>query len=130
MVAEMASAYKFLDGDGDADFNQHGPRLLHFCSTLGHVQVASWEKLISENRSLPALTITVRDEGGNLRCTRNFQTSRDLEGSVVGQDSHIANASVDLEVSVTDASNRWLCIVKRFAQSGFRNVPQYGGWGW
>ena len=64
---------------------------------------AGWEKLISENRSLPALTIRVFEEACNLRCTCDFQTSRELEGSVVGQGSHIANASVDLEVSVTDA---------------------------
>ena len=66
------------------------------------------------------LFLPLRDEAGNLHCTRDFQTSRDLEGSVVGQDSHIANASVDLEVSVTDASNRWLAVYCE-AQSGFRS---------
>ena len=66
----MGSTYRFFDGDGDADFSEQGPRLLHFRSTsLGHIQAArkaGWEKLISENSSLPTVAIRVFDETGNL----------------------------------------------------------------
>jgi len=93
---KVGSTYRFFDGDGDADFSEQGPRLLHFHSTsLGHIQaarIAGWEKLISENSSLPAVAIRVYDETGNLH------SIRDLE-----HDSPMANA-YDLEESATDAS--------------------------
>jgi len=89
----VGSTYRFFDGDGDADFSEQGPRLLHFRSTsLGHIQAArkaGWEKLISENSSLPAVAIRVFDETGNLHSIRDL-----------GHDSPMAN---DLEESVTDA---------------------------
>ena len=60
---------------------------------MGHIQAArkaGWEKLISENSSLPAVAIRAFDETSNLRSILDL-----------GHDSPMDN---DLEESVTDAS--------------------------
>lgn len=68
---KVPNGYKFFDGDEDDSFRQPGPPLLHFRSaSLNEMQVsrkALWERLLREDVTLPAKSIKMFDQHGNMR---------------------------------------------------------------